>query len=173
MSKLFDWQIAYLYKHITLYDCLKYTFSRLNSSMPSMYLLPVEIIDYCKAYPNAVLPDPDDCSRYYQCRLVTSSATSSHQQCTYPDLFSPSQSRCVQFDAVQCGNRPEPTAPCKYMRTFHCLLVEDVKFQYGKSYSDNLLSENAVIYTVFTCIIIICFLSTQLIHAVCYPFKGV
>ena len=71
-------------------------------------------MDYCRAYPNAVLPDPDDCSRYYDCNRVTATG-SKYFQCTYPDLFSPADNKCVPFSQVQCGTRKEPTSPCKKM----------------------------------------------------------
>ncbi|WAR05418.1 hypothetical protein MAR_020787 [Mya arenaria] len=70
-----------------------------------------EIQDYCRAHPTAVLADPSDCSRYYQCGAFSAQV---HQQCQYPDLFSPPSGRCVAFSLVDCQNRMEPVAPCEY-----------------------------------------------------------
>ncbi|KAL4228860.1 hypothetical protein ACF0H5_011900 [Mactra antiquata] len=83
--------------------------SNTNKCVEPQDLDKVDIPDYCKIHQNAILPDPDDCSRYYQCNSITNS-----KQCTYPDLFSTVINQCTTFSQVQCGTRPEPTAPCQY-----------------------------------------------------------
>lgn len=47
-------------------------------------------------------------------------------ECSYPDLFSDSSSRCEHFETVACGKRPEPQAPCKFsvIRSFIAALNE-------------------------------------------------
>ncbi|XP_052252891.1 uncharacterized protein LOC127859481 isoform X4 [Dreissena polymorpha] len=76
-------------------------------------LTKAEIQSYCQSHPTSVLADPTDCSRYFQCSAIGLSS-GGHLQCTYPDLFSPTSGRCVDFSLVDCGTRKEPTRPCEY-----------------------------------------------------------
>lgn len=74
----------------------------------------VDVKNYCKANPLDILPDPDNCSHYYNCTQVNLSTVTTSTECAYPDLFSPVTQRCEMFTSVKCMKRPEPQAPCKY-----------------------------------------------------------
>lgn len=73
----------------------------------------MDIPSYCKSNPSAVLPDPSNCGRYFNCGDPTSHY---RQECVYPQLFSDQSMHCDDFQSVLCGQRSEPQAPCKYMR---------------------------------------------------------
>ncbi|XP_071175832.1 uncharacterized protein [Mytilus edulis] len=75
---------------------------------------PVDVKNYCKANPLDILPDPDNCSHYYNCTQVNLSTVTTSTECAYPDLFSPVTQRCEMFTSVKCMKRPEPQAPCEY-----------------------------------------------------------
>ena len=70
----------------------------------------VDVPDYCKAHPSAMIPDPTNCAKFYNCSqkmAVTS-------ECKYPDLFSDVTKQCEQFQSVSCDTRKEPQEPCKF-----------------------------------------------------------
>ncbi|VDI54945.1 Hypothetical predicted protein, partial [Mytilus galloprovincialis] len=79
-------------------------------------VLKVDVIDYCKVHSNDVLPDPDNCAKYYRCRDQMSKFIGQTGDCTYPDLFSTSTKACESFTTVNCGTRKEPQAPCEYQK---------------------------------------------------------
>ena len=76
-----------------------------------LYCNSEEIPDFCITNPTDMKPDSTDCSRYFNCSAVSSNKS---VQCAYPDLFSESKLKCVEFTAATCGMRYEPMAPCKY-----------------------------------------------------------
>lgn len=89
----------------------------------SFFHFVVDVPDYCKAHPYDVLPDPFNCGQYFNCStgatIMVRSRTSNsigvfRMECTYPALFDSSSRQCKHFENVQCENRPEPQAPCKY-----------------------------------------------------------
>ena len=84
----------------------------------------MDIPDYCGANPSVVLPDPDNCGRYYNCSMSPGQHTRTHSlsplkiasyhiECRYPDLFDLTTMHCADFQSVKCPNRTEPQAPCK------------------------------------------------------------
>lgn len=84
----------------------------------------VDVPDYCKAHPDDVLPDPFNCGQYFNCSIEDTIMLRSRtpnsigvfrMECTYPALFESSSRQCKHFENVQCENRPEPQAPCKYI----------------------------------------------------------
>ena len=91
----------------------------------------VDIPDYCGANPSDVLPDPDNCGRYYNCSMSPGHGTKRslsplkiatyHMECRYPDLFDVSTMMCADFETVNCPNRKEPQAPC--MLTNECYAI--------------------------------------------------
>jgi len=42
------------------------------------------------------------------------------EECQYPELFSMVTMSCEKFESVDCTNKTEPEAPCKY-------IVEEVR----------------------------------------------
>lgn len=68
-----------------------------------------EIPKFCKANPAAVTHSLSNCAEFYNC----SDGNKAHE-CHYPDLFSKATHKCENFTGVQCDNRTEPQAPCKY-----------------------------------------------------------
>ena len=68
-----------------------------------------EIPKFCKANPAAVTHSLSNCAEFYNC----SHGNKAHE-CHYPDLFSKATHKCENFTGVQCDNRTEPQAPCKY-----------------------------------------------------------
>lgn len=83
----------------------------------------VDVIDYCKVHSNDVLPDPDNCAKYYRCRDQMSKFIGQTGDCTYPDLFSTSTKACESFTTVNCGTRKEPQAPCMLLFFSYVLLL--------------------------------------------------
>lgn len=69
-----------------------------------------EIPKFCKANPTAVTHSLSNCAEFYNC----SDGNKAHE-CHYPDLFSKTTHKCENFTGVQCDNRTEPQAPCKYI----------------------------------------------------------
>lgn len=74
-----------------------------------MLYISEEVPDFCKANPTAVIPSLTNCAEFYNC----SDGNKAHE-CQYPDLFSKISHKCENFTGVQCNNRTEPQAPCKY-----------------------------------------------------------
>lgn len=83
-----------------------------------MYIVnSVDVPGYCTVHPNAVLPDPDNCAKFYNC----SEKNGLHKECTYPDLFNPDGQICQEFLNVTCSTRKEPQAPCKFLLKIHSI----------------------------------------------------
>lgn len=74
-----------------------------------MFSLEVDVIEYCKYHSDAILPSPDNCAKYYNCKGNDNPV----EECPYPSLFSQTTNKCEQFSMVFCGSRPEQVAPCK------------------------------------------------------------
>ena len=68
---------------------------------------------YCQANPSDMLPRSSNCAKYYNCTAALY-GQDVIQECTYPDLFSTLSLTCQDFTTVQCNQRPEPEAPCKF-----------------------------------------------------------
>ena len=71
---------------------------------------------FCRENPNVLIPDPDHCSRYYNCSepaTVEGLNVPFKQECKYPRLFGYGATSCQLFTEVQCQRRFEPKAPCK------------------------------------------------------------
>ncbi|KAH3812327.1 hypothetical protein DPMN_140756, partial [Dreissena polymorpha] len=67
----------------------------------------------CAANPRAILPDPDNCARYFNCSqaAVQASLVKYQAECDYPFLFNTQTMACDDFEIVKCGTRLEPKAP--------------------------------------------------------------
>ncbi|KAJ8316011.1 LOW QUALITY PROTEIN: hypothetical protein KUTeg_006025 [Tegillarca granosa] len=83
----------------------------------------VDVPDFCKANPQAILPDPDNCAHYFNCSQNSSSIHRKltsignyRVECSYPDLFDQKWLTCHNFTNVTCDHRPEPQAPCEYQQ---------------------------------------------------------
>ena len=65
--------------------------------------------------PSALIVDPDNCARYYNCsQMITYDGFQQYQaECDYPLLFNDKSKSCDDFTLVKCGTRMEPKAPCK------------------------------------------------------------
>jgi hypothetical protein len=69
-------------------------------------LFTVDVPDYCKAHPKAILPDPDNCAHYFNCSDATTAtitratmaAGNYRKECHYPDLFDDSIKQCNNFE---------------------------------------------------------------------------
>ena len=74
-----------------------------------------QIADQCTANPLALVADPSNCARYYNCSHTTPQPdlVRYQQECDYPLLYNPGTSACDDFEIVNCGTRYEPKAPCK------------------------------------------------------------
>ncbi|CAG2185606.1 unnamed protein product [Mytilus edulis] len=75
---------------------------------------PVDIPDYCKVHPTAMIPDPTNCAKFYNCSQNMATKTAVTSECKYPDLFSDVSQKCERFQNVSCKSRMEPQAPCKF-----------------------------------------------------------
>ena len=75
-------------------------------------LFSVDIVPYCQANKQEIVPKLDSCSQYYMCSKVVGNQAIV-EECSYPDLFSRTSLKCVNFETVNCDIRPEPQAPCK------------------------------------------------------------
>ncbi|XP_061184903.1 uncharacterized protein LOC133192909 isoform X1 [Saccostrea echinata] len=73
---------------------------------------------YCKSNPSAVVPHPDNCHQYIDCRQKNTPLGNYLQECPYPLLVSENDTNtgtpCQPFDLVSCGLRMEPVSPCDY-----------------------------------------------------------
>ncbi|WAR27974.1 hypothetical protein MAR_013678 [Mya arenaria] len=77
------------------------------------------ITTQCTQNPFAMLPDPDNCARYFNCsqRVTLPNLVQYQEECDYPFLFNTQTSACDDFSVVACGTRLEPKAPCDYLST--------------------------------------------------------
>lgn len=73
----------------------------------------------CSENPYALVPDPDNCARYFNCSQTINqpSLVKYQTECDYPLLFNTLTMACDDFDIVNCGTRMEPKAPCDYLST--------------------------------------------------------
>lgn len=71
----------------------------------------VDVPDFCFVHKNEVLPDWNNCAKYYNC----SDQNGLHMECSYPELFSDQTRSCENFTTVACTTRKEPQAPCGYI----------------------------------------------------------
>lgn len=97
----------------------------------SPYVL-VDIPDYCKAHPTELLPDPDNCAKFFNCSESLIKPRSSRSnvaigkfgyECPYPELYDTMLQMCSNFTKVRCTTRWEPMAPCKYFKFIFCKYV--------------------------------------------------
>lgn len=77
------------------------------------YSIAVDVKDYCKAHPTAMIPDDQNCAKLYNC------TDGKHTECTYPDLYNLQTQMCQNFMTTRCDSRTEPQAPCMY----HSLVI--------------------------------------------------
>ncbi|KAL3884669.1 hypothetical protein ACJMK2_024787, partial [Sinanodonta woodiana] len=75
---------------------------------------PVNILDYCKANPDEIVPATDNCAQFFNCSTRQTHLGNHRVECPYPDLFSTLTHSCQNFTTVHCNARPEPEAPCDY-----------------------------------------------------------
>lgn len=59
---------------------------------------------------------PESCARYVDCRNRNTLIGNYQEECAYPQLFDSFNNSCKPYREVKCGNRPEPKAPCEYIR---------------------------------------------------------
>lgn len=82
---------------------------------------------YCKSNPSAVVPHPNNCHQYIDCRQMNTPLGNYLQECPYPLLVSENDTNsgtpCQPFDLVQCGARMEPKSPCTYHVSL-CLVLK-------------------------------------------------
>ena len=86
----------------------------------------VDVPQFCKANPNAIVRDEDNCAQYYNCSDKQSNIGDFLAECRYPDLFSDVYMNCRSFNTVSCDKRLEPQSPCKFVSlkkklTFECI----------------------------------------------------
>ena len=74
----------------------------------------VDVLDYCKVHQAAMIPDPTNCAKFYNCSQNMATKTAVTSECKYPDLFSRVSNKCERFQNVSCDTRKEPQAPCKF-----------------------------------------------------------
>ncbi|KAK3095139.1 hypothetical protein FSP39_010723 [Pinctada imbricata] len=89
----------------------------------SVGLDPLNPMPYCEANPTSVIPHPNNCAQYIDCRQRNTPLGNYKQECPYPMLVSPTDTTgtpCQSFEAVQCGSRPEPMSPCDYEQNQQC-----------------------------------------------------
>lgn len=103
----------------------------MNGLTASPYVL-VDIPDYCKAHPTELLPDPDNCAKFFNCSESLIKPRSSRSnvaigkfgyECPYPELYDTMLQMCSNFTKVRCTTRWEPMAPCKYFKFIFCKYV--------------------------------------------------
>ncbi|XP_065924132.1 uncharacterized protein [Magallana gigas] len=79
---------------------------------------PLNPSPYCKTNPSAVVPHPNNCHQYIDCRQMNTPLGNYLQECPYPLLVSENDTNsgtpCQSFDLVNCGRRLEPKSPCDY-----------------------------------------------------------
>lgn len=71
------------------------------------------VAEFCKCNPGAVKEVDNNCGQYFNCSALSMFGTYVHE-CPYPELFDSNMLTCRQFTEVNCDNRTEPQAPCKY-----------------------------------------------------------
>ncbi|XP_041347875.1 uncharacterized protein LOC121367645 [Gigantopelta aegis] len=79
------------------------------------------VASFCQSNPSAVFGDKTTCSLYYDCRKADHHITTKPYQteCPYPMLYDWQKKKCMPYEKVQCGARPEPKKPCDY-QVGHC-----------------------------------------------------
>lgn len=144
--------VIFLYLHVLLVVIKKKSDANCKFHFQTVYKMVfflnfvVDVPDYCKAHPDDVLPDPFNCGQYFNCSIEDTIMLRSRtpnsigvfrMECTYPALFESSSRQCKHFENVQCENRPEPQAPCKYI----ICLVSLNFFNYFKNINSSLYSK--------------------------------
>lgn len=109
-----------------------------------VFLLTVDVPQYCPVHRNEVIQDPDNCAKFYNCSDV------SHSECTYPDLFSLVTFRCERFLSTSCDQRPEPQAPCNVIILFFLLLQRKTFINIMKGVNHQL--QHTCIFIMITCL---------------------
>ncbi|KAK3583069.1 hypothetical protein CHS0354_004014 [Potamilus streckersoni] len=79
----------------------------------NVFLISVDVPDYCAANPSAIVADEDDCAQFFNCS-DPNSRNGTAMECKYPDLFSRLTMHCEVFTNTSCDSRMEPQAPCEY-----------------------------------------------------------
>ncbi|XP_071165550.1 uncharacterized protein [Mytilus edulis] len=94
-----------------------------TSGSCTVTLNPLNPGPYCEANPTAVVPHPDNCAQYIDCRQKNTPLGNYRQECPYPQLVSLGDATglpCKTFQSVQCGARPEPKNACDYEQNLIC-----------------------------------------------------
>ena len=68
---------------------------------------------YCNVYPNALLPHPENCAQFFDCRQRNTALGNYLRECPYLQLYSIQDKRCHNYQTITCRTRFEPKAPCK------------------------------------------------------------
>lgn len=69
---------------------------------------------FCRRNPESVVPSLTNCAQFYACGDRNSFTGTYLHECVYPRLYDVSSGTCQDFWSVDCGDRPEPQAPCKF-----------------------------------------------------------
>ncbi|XP_062572686.1 uncharacterized protein LOC134234627, partial [Saccostrea cucullata] len=84
---------------------------------------------YCEFHPHAIVPYPENCGQYFDCRMRDTMLGSYIHECTYPQLFDKNSMKCASPDSVSCFNQYIPVKPCDYAlskcRTPDCIPCEE------------------------------------------------
>ena len=73
--------------------------------------------EICPPHYSGLVPDHTNCATYYKCNngfIVSGVGKCAYVECPYPMLYSITKGACIMYTEVQCGDRYEPKAPCKY-----------------------------------------------------------
>lgn len=80
---------------------------------------PVNLEKFCRDNPTSIIPDPENCGRYYNCSDPASVQGLNKpylRECTYPKLFASPAVGCQLFMMVDCAKRKKiPMSPCEYV----------------------------------------------------------
>lgn len=80
---------------------------------------PVVLGKFCRDNPTSIIPDPENCGRYYNCSdpsTVQGLNKPYLRECTYPKLFASPAVGCQLFMMVDCAKRKKiPMSPCEYV----------------------------------------------------------
>nr|KAG5699073.1 hypothetical protein BaRGS_017756 [Batillaria attramentaria] len=90
----------------------------LNNCPPGMIFHKSYTQESCPANSALLLPIPDSCAMYIDCGKATKPLVNDNHvfECPYPQLFSVTARKCVDFRQGEslCRGRPVPKSPCDY-----------------------------------------------------------
>lgn len=98
------------------------------------------IDEYCRTHPTSVLPHPNNCAQYFNCRDRNSKFGHYLEECTYPQLFSSLTKTCANFTTARCEKRFVPQAPCKLFLTVFFTNSNVDSMSLKKKFSPNCLT---------------------------------